>query len=106
MKTEELIMYGLVFVGVLVVGLAAMTFFSEPKIAYDVQGKVIQSAANQQVFAQQAAVAGSDCGSLTDTANVQHLSHHPGQYEQCLRQVDPGFLKQATGQTLELILGN
>ena len=106
MKTEELIMYGLVFVGVIAVGLAAMTFFSEPKVAYGVQGNVIQSAANQQVFAQQAAAAGGQCGSLTDAANVQHLSHHPGQYEQCLRQVDPNFLKQATGQTLEQILGN
>src|SRR3989344_4871378 len=106
MKTEELIMYGLVFAGVIAVGLAAMTFFSEPKIAYDVQGKVIQNASNQQIFTQQAAAVGSDCGSLTDTANVQHLSHHPGQYEQCLRQVDPNFLKQATGQTLEQILGN
>ena len=105
MKTEELIMYGLVFVGVIAVGLAAMTFFSEPKIAYDVQGKVIQNASNQQIFAQQAATVGSDCGSLTDTANVQHLSHHQGQYASCLKQVDPGFLQQATGKTLEQILG-
>ena|SRR3989344_5837497 len=106
MKTEELLVYGLIFLGVIAIGLAASAFLSQPKIAYDAQGNVIQNAANQQIFAQQAAAAGNGCGSLTDTANVQHLSHHPGQFENCLRQVDPNFLKQATGQTLEQILGN
>ncbi len=34
------------------------------------------------------------CGDLTDAGNVQHLSHHPSQYADCIKQVSPQIFKQ------------
>ncbi len=97
--------YGVLFVGVLVLAFSVFSLFSAPKIDVDAQGRVLETARNEQYFQQQAVQVGSECGDLRDAANVQHLSHHPGQYADCLRQVDPAFLQQATGQTLQQILG-
>ncbi|MFZ3077379.1 MAG: hypothetical protein WA139_02900 [Candidatus Aenigmatarchaeota archaeon] len=46
-------------------------------------------------YYQQANAGG--CGDLNDVANVQHLSHHPSQYADCIRQVSPEMFKQAVG---------
>lgn len=50
--------------------------------------------ANYNYYEQQNA---GGCGDLADTANVQHLSHHPSQYADCIKQVSPDIFKQATG---------
>ena len=103
MKNEYL-MYGLLFVAVLVLAWTVFSAFSKPQLDRGVDGRVLETASNEQYFQQQAAQSGSECGDLNDEANVQHLSHHPSQYENCLRQVDPAFLKQATGKTYEQIM--
>lgn len=41
-----------------------------------------------------------ECGDLTDPGNVQHLSHHPQQYSDCIKRVDPRIFLQATGTAL------
>src|SRR3989338_1397985 len=45
--------------------------------------------------------AGSECGDMTDLANVQHLSHHPDRFGNCIKQVDAQIFKQAVGQSKE-----
>ncbi len=42
----------------------------------------------------------SDCGDLEDPSNIQHLSHHPSRYQECLRQIDPVKFKEATGDDI------
>ena len=44
---------------------------------------------------------GSECGDMTDSANVQHLSHHPDRFGNCIKQVDPQIFEQAVGQSKE-----
>ena len=43
----------------------------------------------------------NECGNLQDPANIQHLSHHPQQYEDCIRRVEPQKFFEATGQSLD-----
>lgn len=47
---------------------------------------------------------GDACGDLNDLANIQHLSHHPEQYEECIKKVDPALFKQAVGEDLNSFL--
>ena len=103
MKNEYL-MYGLFFLTVMLLAWSAFAFFAKPSFTADAQGNVLQTQSNYQYFQEQAAQSGSECGDLNDEANVQHLSHHPDRFENCLRQVDPAFLRKATGKTLEQIL--
>lgn len=98
--------YGIALVGLVVLAYAAIGALSPPSVQFDSAGNVIASEQNRVAFAKQAQSSGlGECGDLRDTANVQHLSHHPSQYASCLQQVEPGFLQQATGQTLQEILG-
>ncbi len=39
----------------------------------------------------------NECGDLNDAANVQHLSHHPQQYGDCLKNVNPAKFFEAVG---------
>ncbi|MEK6954396.1 MAG: hypothetical protein AABX01_05280 [Candidatus Micrarchaeota archaeon] len=98
--------YGIIFIAIAVVAFSVFSVFSPSKPALDSQGRVLQTASNQQYYQQQAVSSGSECGNLKDAANVQHLSHHPSQYAECLGKVDPAFLKQATGKTLQEIAGS
>ncbi len=106
MKKDELILYGAL---ALAVGLLGFSFLSlskpKPALQFDAGGSLANSPQNFQYYQQQAQQAGSECGSLTDEANVQHLSHHPDQFKDCLRQVAPAFLVKATGKTYEQIFG-
>ncbi len=45
-----------------------------------------------------------DCGDLSDSSNVQHLSHHPSQYAECIKKVDPAVFKQAVGKDKDAFL--
>lgn len=104
MKNEHLL-YAVIFGAVLVLSWSAFSTFSKPQLDRDPRGLLLETASNEQYFAAQAQQVGSECGDLQDEANVQHLSHHPDRFAQCLRQVTPAFLKKATGKTLEEILG-
>ncbi|MEM2138364.1 MAG: hypothetical protein QW568_04715 [Candidatus Anstonellaceae archaeon] len=42
----------------------------------------------------------SKCGDINDPKNLQHLSHHPDQFQDCYPYVDPGKFQQAVGQPL------
>lgn len=44
------------------------------------------------------------CGDLNDIANIQHLSHHPAQYEECLKKVNPEKFKEAVGEDLNTFM--
>ncbi len=44
------------------------------------------------------------CGDLNDISNVQHLSHHPEQYKDCINKVDPSVFKQAVGEDLNTFM--
>lgn len=47
----------------------------------------------------------AECGNLDDVSNIQHLSHHPQQYKDCIKQVKPQKFLEATGQNLNDFLG-
>ncbi len=102
---SELALYAALLFGVLLVAWSAYGFLAPNGPIMDSSGQVLKTAANQQYFASVAAQSGNTCGDLKDTQNVQHLSHHPGQYADCLKQVDPAFLQQATGKTYQQIVG-
>ncbi len=102
---NEYLLYGLIFVGVALLAWSLFSTFSQPRLDRDPRGLLLQSAANEQYFAAQAQSAGSECGDVKDEANVQHLSHHPDRFAECLGQVEPSFLKKATGKTLGEIIG-
>lgn len=102
---DEYILYGVIFLAAGLLAWSVFASFQQPKLDRDSNGILLKTQANEQYFQQQAQSAGSECGNLRDTANVQHLSHHPGQYADCLKQVDPSFLQKATGKTLQQILG-
>ncbi len=97
--------YGLMFLMVSVLALSIFSFFSTPKLQVDSRGKLLQTASNEQYYQQKSAGLGSDCGDLKDMGNVQHLGHHPLKYAECLKKVDPAFLRQATGKTLNQLIG-
>ncbi|MBI5225284.1 hypothetical protein HY989_05430 [Candidatus Micrarchaeota archaeon] len=97
--------YGILFLMIGVLALGFFSFFSAPKLQADSQGKILQTASNSQYYQQKAQAQGTECGDLKDAGNVQHLSHHPSKYADCLKKVDLAFLKQATGKTLGEIMG-
>lgn len=103
--------YPLLGVGIGLMMLAALYALStltsaDGGVELNNNGSIAQTSGNDQYFQQQAQDSGGVCGDLTSNANIQHLSHHPDRYEDCLMQVDPALLKQATGKTLNEILGN
>ncbi|MEM4254752.1 MAG: hypothetical protein QXR53_00285 [Candidatus Norongarragalinales archaeon] len=104
MKNEYLL-YAVIFGSTLVLAWSAFAATSKPQLDRDSRGLLLETQSNEQYFAAQAQALGNECGNLKDEANVQHLSHHPGQYADCLRQVEPSFLRKATGKTLGEILG-
>ncbi|HIH20646.1 TPA: hypothetical protein HA244_05245 [Candidatus Micrarchaeota archaeon] len=104
MKNEYLV-YAMLFVGVLLLAWSAFSTFAKPQLDRDARGLLLETQANEQYFQQQALQVGNECGNLNDEANVQHLSHHPSQFADCLKQVDPAFLQKATGKTLGQIIG-
>jgi len=48
----------------------------------------------------------SGCGDLADNGNVQHLSHHPEQYAECIKQVDAQKFKEAVGTDKDTFMKN
>lgn len=97
--------YAVLFLAIGAVAFSAFSALSAPRLEMDASGRLLETAQNEKYFQQQAASAGSECGDLQDAANVQHLSHHPSQYSECLKKVDAAFLMQATGQSLQQLIG-
>ncbi|GEM_PF-1930361 len=99
---EDKIIYAALFVGVLVAawaGLGAIGIGDPPSgPELGAGGRVAQSAQSRQYYAQLAKQAGSECGDLNDPQNLQHLSHHPSQFQACYKVVDPAKFKAAVGK--------
>ncbi len=83
-RTREALQYGAVL------AVVALAVFS---IYYWYQSTAVGSA-NYNYYQNKNA---GGCGDLTDPGNVQHLSHHPSQYADCLKQVSPDVFQKATG---------
>ncbi len=103
-KTYE---YGILFAvaGVLAFSILSLTSAKNVDLDRDSSGTLLETEKNEEYFQQQAAEMGDECGDLKSTSNVQHLSHHPAMYAECLKKVEPAVLKQATGKTLSELLG-
>lgn len=82
-KKESILLYGIVAVAVAILAWAVLSIFSTG----------IDSA-NYNYYQQKNA---GGCGDLNDASNVQHLSHHPFLYADCIKQVSPEVFKQAVG---------
>lgn len=80
---ENILLYGIVAAAVAILAWAVLNIF----------GTGVGSA-NYNYYQQQTA---GGCGDLNDLRNVQHLSHHPSQYADCIKQVSPEMFKQAVG---------
>lgn len=106
MRKENILLYGVVAAAVAVIAWAVLGIFGAgaSSTAYNA-GSVSAPSASAGAAEGQMNEAGMDesgmngtgCGDLTDPGNVQHLSHHPSQYADCIKQVSPEVFKQATG---------
>lgn len=82
-SNENIMLYGIVVVAVAILIWAV----------FSIIGTGVGSA-NYNYYQQKNA---GGCGDLNDASNVQHLSHHPSQYADCIKQVSPEMFKQAVG---------
>jgi len=48
-----------------------------------------------------ASISSDQCGDLNNLSNVQHLSHHPDIYADCIKKVDAQKFYEAVGVTKE-----
>lgn len=80
---EGILLYGIVALAAAILIWAVLSIFSTGA-----------GSANYNYYQQKNA---GGCGDLNDVANVQHLSHHPSQYADCIKQVSPEMFKQAVG---------
>ncbi len=78
---ENILLYGIVAAAVAILVWAVASVFGTGSANYD--------------YYQQQNAGG--CGDLNDLGNVQHLSHHPSQYADCIKQVSAEVFKQAVG---------
>jgi|SRR3989338_3449357 len=101
-KNEMYILYGIGIIAVLMLGWAFIGFVSPSQPS--AENAQFQQASTFSASGG-ASSSDSECGDLNDISNVQHLGHHPDQFADCLKKVNPQVLKQATGQTLEELLG-
>ncbi len=93
--------YVILFAGFLVLAWSAVSILKTNS-----QDNALEySPQNQAYYEAKALESGSECGNLADEKNVQHLSHHPARYADCLKQVKPTLLQKASGKTLQQILG-
>lgn len=84
LNKENLAVYGVLAVAIAVLLFSVFSMINPVKPAQNLQ---YQSTADA-------------CGDLDDLANIQHLSHHPAQYEECIKKVEPQRFKEAVGEDL------
>jgi len=67
--------------------------------AFAVLGGVLYSAFSAPAYQPQPIVQAipPECGDITANSNVQHLSHHPATYGECIKLVSPEKFREATG---------
>ncbi len=102
---ENILLYGIAAAAVAVFAWAVLSIFGAGAAAgnanYNAESVYAPSAPAGAGVAEgqmdESGMHGAGCGDLTDPANVQHLSHHPDQYADCIKQVSPDIFKQATG---------
>lgn len=83
-NNQEIILYGLLVLAVFgLIFTAYNTFFKTTSYA-----KTVSPSSDQ-------------CGDLNDLSNVQHLSHHPNIYADCIKKVDSQKFYEAVGMTKE-----
>ena len=90
-KTENknpMVFYAAIIAALVVLGWVFLSSFQK-------SGPAPVNSANN--YAPGLATGNDNCGNLTDLANVQHLSHHPGTFADCIKKVDPVVFKQAVG---------
>lgn len=61
------------------------------------------SGAQSAQFAAPASIP-PECGDINDPAQLQHLSHHPDQFQECYKVVDPAKFKAAVGQDVSAFM--
>ncbi len=103
MEAKEYAAYGALLIGAFVLAWVAMDgagVLSQPagSPAVGQDGKLLATEPNARYFAQEAQTVGSECGNLNDPQNLQHLSHHPSQFQACYKAVDPAKFKAAVGK--------
>ncbi len=89
LNKENLAIYGVLAVAIAVLLFSVFSMINPVKPAQNLQ------------YQSQAVDA---CGDLNDLANIQHLSHHPEQYKNCIKKVEPSLFKQAVGEDLDSFL--
>lgn len=95
-------MYAVAAVALLVLGFGV---FAMPQRQ---QADFSASAYGTQQSAQFAAPASipPECGDINDPANLQHLSHHPDQFQACYKVVDSAKFKAAVGQDVSAFINS
>ncbi len=98
--------YAVLLAGVLVLGYGM--FFMPSAQAY-------QTASPSQSYGTAAPAAGGktslasasippECGDINDPKQLQHLSHHPDQFQACYKVVDPVKFKAAAGRDVSVFI--
>jgi len=91
---NKIILYLAVFVVVIVMAWSITTMASNKS----------PDPAKYQYYQNLQQQSSTGCGDLNDNGNIQHLSHHPDQYKECIKQVDPAKFKEAVGEDRESFL--
>jgi hypothetical protein len=86
---EKMETYAVLVLALVVLGWVAYGALGPKPIAPAVQPSTLA--------AYQGIDASSECGDLNDIANIQHLSHHPDRFADCIKQVDDAKFKEAVG---------
>lgn len=87
---ENILLCGIAAVAVAILAWAVLSIFGTGA-----------GSANYSYYQQKNA---GGCGDLNDVSNIQHLSHHPSQYADCIKQVSPEMFKQAAGTDREVFM--
>ena len=91
---EDKMIYAVALAALMVLGYAA---FGMPARQPDVSAA---AGAGAYATAQLSGPIPPECGDINDAENLQHLSHHPDQFQECYKVVDAGKFQQAVGQPL------
>lgn len=93
-------MYAVAAVALLVLGFGVFAMPSRQQADFSASGYGAQQPTQ---FAAPASIP-PECGNINDPAQLQHLSHHPDQFQECYRVVDPAKFKAAVGQDVSVFI--
>lgn len=92
------IIYVVMVAGLLVLGYGLFGMPAQGE--WQTQGVVPASSTGGSGAARLQGSPPAECGNINDAKNLQHLSHHPDQFQECYKYVDAGKFQQAVGQPL------